>query len=438
MTQLKNGIKSPIQPSPRVAGNVQDVWSIINAAAATTPNQPVVNMGQGFFGYNPPQFLIDAAKSAVERLDCNQYAPPKGRLRLREAISNAYSPFWGRKLDPETEITITTGANEGFLSCCMAFLQQGDEVLLLEPFFDQYISNIEMAGAKVVSVALQPPKSGMTKTHSAGEWSLDILALKKAITPRTRMLVLNTPHNPLGKIFNHEELKQIADVCVENNILIISDEVYDRLFYVPFSRIATMSPEVERITLTLSSAGKNFYATGWRVGWVMGPPELVSYVTKAHARICYCSPSPLQEAFAIGFEQAEANGFWDECISDMKSKMDMFNEIWHELDMPYSEPEGGYFVVVNMSKVQLPENYDFPTHVINRPRDFKLAWFLIQELGVAAIPPSEFYSPANQHIGEQWMRFASLRYDAEAQSYISPLIGRRDPLDSPHRTAVWN
>lgn len=155
----------------------------------------------------------------------------------------------------------------------------------------------------------------------------------------------------------------------------------------------------------------------------MGPSELVSYVTKAHARICYCSPSPLQEAFAIGtfrwliptyevlikntgFEQAEANGFWDECISDMKSKMDMFNEIWHELDMPYSEPEGGYFVVVNMSKVQLPENYDFPTHVLNRPRDFKLAWFLIQELGVAAIPPSEFYSPANQHIGEQWMRFA--------------------------------
>lgn len=111
--------------------------SIINAAAATTPNQPVVNMGQGFFGYNPPQFLIDAAKSAVERLDCNQYAPPKGRPRLREALSNAYSPFWGRKLCPETEITVTTGANEGFLSCCMAFLQEGDEVLLLEPYFDQ-------------------------------------------------------------------------------------------------------------------------------------------------------------------------------------------------------------------------------------------------------------------------------------------------------------
>ncbi|TFB01702.1 hypothetical protein CCMA1212_006411 [Trichoderma ghanense] len=426
MASMKNGIKSPIKPAPRVAGTTQDVWSIINAAAAATEKQPVVNMGQGFFGYNPPQFLIDAAKSAVERVDCNQYAPPKGRLRLRQAVSNAYSPFWGRKLDPETEIAITTGANEGFLSCCMSFLQQDDEVLLLEPFFDQYISNIEMAGAKVVSVALQPPKSGMTKTHSAGEWSLDIEALKRAVTPRTRMLVLNTPHNPLGKIFNVEELKQISDVCVQNNILIISDEVYDRLFYVPFTRIATMSPEVERITLTLSSAGKNFYATGWRVGWVMGPPELITYIVKAHARICYCSPSPLQEAFAIGFEQAEDNGFWDECIRDMKFKMDFFNEIWHELDMPYSEPEGGYFVVANMSKVKLPENYPFPPHVLERPRDFKLAWFLIQELGVAAIPPSEFYSPQNQHIGEQWMRFAVCKPDSVLEAAKERLRGLKE------------
>ncbi|KAM0481836.1 hypothetical protein ACHAPX_003165 [Trichoderma viride] len=423
MAQLKNGTKSPIQPAPRVAGSTMDVWSIINAAAATTPNQPVVNMGQGFFGYNPPQFLIDAAKSAVERLDCNQYAPPKGRPRLREAISNAYSPFWGRKLCPETEITITTGANEGFLSCCMAFLQEGDEVLLLEPFFDQYISNIEMAGAKVVSVPLQPPKSGMTKTHSAGEWSLDIAAFRDAVTPRTRMLVLNTPHNPLGKIFTPKELKLIADVCVQNNILIISDEVYDRLFYVPFTRIATLSPEVEKITLTLSSAGKNFYATGWRVGWVMGPAELIHYVTKAHARICYCSPSPLQEAFAIGFEQAEENGFWNDCVSDMKGKMDFFNDIWRELDMPYSEPEGGYFVVVNMSKVTLPENYPFPPHVQERPRDFKLAWFLIQEFGVAAIPPSEFYSPANQHIGAQWMRFAVCKPDSVLEAAKERLRG---------------
>lgn len=127
-----------------------------------------------------------------------------------------------------------------------------------------------------------------------------------------------------------------------------------------------------------------------------------------------------------GFEQAEDNGFWDECIRDMKFKMDFFNEIWHELDMPYSEPEGGYFVVANMSKVKLPENYPFPPHVLERPRDFKLAWFLIQELGVAAIPPSEFYSPQNQHIGEQWMRFAVCKPDSVLEAAKERLRGLKE------------
>lgn len=125
----------------------------------------------------------------------------------------------------------------------------------------------------------------------------------------------------------------------------------------------------------------------------------------------------------LGFEQAEENGFWNECVSDMKGKMNLFNDIWRELDMPYSEPEGGYFVVVNMSKVTLPENYPFPPHVQERLRDFKLAWFLIQELGVAAIPPSEFYSPANQHIGEQWMRFAVCKPDSVLEAAKERLRG---------------
>lgn len=240
--------------------------SIINEAAAATPKQPVVNMGQGFFGYNPPDFMLEAAKECVQRLDCNQYAPTKGRPRLKKALSDAYSPLWGRKLNPETDVTITTGANEGMLSCFMAFLEEGDEVLVFEPFFDQYISNIEMPGAKIVYVPMHPPKTGMLETRSAGEWTIDFEVLEKSITPKTKMIVLNTPHNPLGKVFTREELQRIADLCVKHNILIISDEVYDRLFYVPFTRVATLSPEVERLTLTVGSAGKNFYCTGWRVG----------------------------------------------------------------------------------------------------------------------------------------------------------------------------
>ncbi|KAK4912442.1 hypothetical protein LTR28_013900, partial [Elasticomyces elasticus] len=336
-------------------------------------------MGQGFYGYNPPAFVLDAAKQALEKVDCNQ---------LKKAIAAAYSPFFGREIDPEKEVTITTGANEGMLSAFMAFLEAGDEVILFEPFFDQYISNIEMPGGKVVYVPLHPPKDGATKTTSASEWTLDMSELEKAVTDKTRMIVLNSPHNPIGKVFSKQELQAISDICVKHNILILSDEVYDRLYYVPFTRIATLSPEVARLTLTVGSGGKNFYCTGWRVGWLIGPEHLIKYVSAAHTRICYSSVSPLQEATAIGFEKADEEGFWEESKRAMKGKMDRFNQVWDELGLPYSDPEGGYFVLANLSKVQLPADYPFPAHVASRPRDFKLSWFLIKELGVAAIPPT--------------------------------------------------
>ncbi|KAL1883941.1 arylformamidase [Diaporthe australafricana] len=400
-----------MKPAARVSGNRQDVWSIINEAATASPNQPIINMGQGFFGYNPPKFILDAAKEALDRVECNQYSPTKGRPRLKKAIADAYSPHWGRKLDPETEVTITTGANEGMLSAFMAFIEPGDEVIIFEPFFDQYISNIEMPGGKIVYVPMHPPQEGATKTSSAAEWTVDFDELEKAVTPRTKMMVINTPHNPVGKVFSKAELQRIADICLKNNIIILSDEVYDRLYYVPFTRIATLSPEVEKITLTVGSAGKNFYATGWRVGWLMGPAELIKYVSAAHTRICYSSVSPLQEACAVGFEKAEGEGFWDDCVKDMKGRVDRFNAVFEELGLPYSDPEGGYFVMANFSKVKLPADYPFPPHVASRPRDFKLAWFLIQEVGVAAIPPTEFYTDANHKIVEDYLRFAVCKPD---------------------------
>lgn len=400
-----------LKPAARVSGQRQDVWTIINEAAAASPKQPIVNMGQGFFGYNPPKFIIDAAKDALDRVECNQYSPTKGRPRLKKAIADAYSPFWGRTINPDTEVTITTGANEGMLSAFMAFIEPGDEVIVFEPFFDQYISNIEMPGGKIVYVPMSPPSDGGERTSSAGEWTIDFDVLEKSVTPRTKMLVLNTPHNPVGKVFSREELQKIADICVKHQIIILSDEVYDRLFFVPFVRIGTLSPEVAKLTLTVGSAGKNFYATGWRVGWLIGEPELLQHVSAAHTRICYSSVSPLQEACAIGFEQADKQGFWDESIKDMKGRMDKFNEIFVELGIPYSEPEGGYFVMANLSKVKLPADYPFPPHVASRPRDFKLAWFLIQELGVAAIPPTEFYTEANAKLAEDYLRFAVCKPD---------------------------
>lgn len=158
-------------------------------------------------------------------------------------------------------------------------------------------------------------------------------------------------------------------------------------------------------------------------GWLIGPADLIQYVSAAHTRICYSSVSPLQEACAVGFEQAEANGFWDETIRDMKGKVDRFNQVWDELGMPYSEPEGGYFVLVNMAKVKLPADYPFPAHVASRPRDFKLAWFLIQEVGVAAIPPTEFYTEENAHLAEDYIRFAVCKEDSVLEEAKNRLRG---------------
>lgn len=231
-------------------------------------------------------------------------------------------------------MTITTGANEGMLCAFMAFVEPGDEVIVFEPFFDQYISNIQMPGGTIRYVPMSPPKDGGTKTSSAGNWTIDFDALEKAINDKTRMIVLNSPHNPVGKVLSRDEALRIGNLCVKHNIIILSDEVYDRLYYVDFTRMATLSPEIANLVLTVGSGGKIFYATGWRVGWLIGPEHLVKYVSAAHTRICYSSVSPLQEAVAIAFEEADKHNFFEDCVKDMKSKVDRFCQVFDELGLP--------------------------------------------------------------------------------------------------------
>jgi kynurenine aminotransferase len=286
-----------------------------------------------------------------------------------------------------------------------------------------------MPGGKVVYVPLHPPADGATKTTSAGAWTLDISELEAAITDRTRMIVLNSPHNPIGKVFSRLELQAIGDLCVKHNILILSDEVYDRLYYTEYTRVATLSPEIANLTLTVGSGGKNFYCTGWRVGWLIGPPNLIKYVAAAHTRICYSSVSPLQEATAVAFEEADAHNFWTDSVKEMQAKIKLFCGVFDELNLPYSIPEGGYFVMANMSKVKLPSDYEFPDHVKNRPRDFKLAWFLIMEVGVAAIPPSEFMKEENVGIVEDYMRFAICKDDKVLEDAMGRLRELRKYID---------
>ena len=219
----------------------------------------------------------------------------------------------------------------------MAFVEPGDEVIIFEPFFDQYISNIEMPGGKIRYVPMSPPKDGATKTSSAGNWTIDFGAFENAINDKTRMIVLNSPHNPVGKVFSRDEMLRIGNLCVKHNIIILSDEVYDRLYYVPFTRMSSLSPEIANLTLTVGSGGKIFYATGWRVGWLIGPEHLIKYVSAAHTRICFSSVSPLQEAVAIAFEEANQYHFFETCVKDMKGKVDRFCQVFDELGLPVRE-----------------------------------------------------------------------------------------------------
>ncbi|KAH9850709.1 PLP-dependent transferase [Lenzites betulinus] len=380
----------------------QDVWSIYNAANLP---QDCINLGQGYMNFPPPEWIKDAAGEALNAVATNHYSHPKGRIRLRQALKDHYSPQLGRELDVESEILVTSGANEGEYSVFVAFLEQGDEVILFEPFFDQYLPSVTFNGGTPVYVPLHPPSH--SGPHSSSEWSIDFDELRRAITPRTKMIVVNTPHNPVGKVFQRHELEKIAALAEEHNLLIMSDEVYDSLVFDDNEhvRIATLPGMWDR-TVTVGSAGKMFAATGWRVGWLIGPASIIMPTLAATTRIVFCSNSPLQEATAVGVEQANKRGFLRQQRDEYAERRAILTSGFDKLGMKYTNPQGSYFVLLDISSVKWPEEYPFPQSVEGRGRDFKACWFIAMEIGVSSIPVSEFYCEEHTAIGENYARFA--------------------------------
>lgn len=389
----------------------KDVWSLINETAAKVvaeTGKPVANLGQGFFSYSPPAFAIEDAKMAFDDAMTNQYAPAGGKPQLLQALASHYTKKLGRPVGTD-QIVATTGANEGIFACLFGFCQQGDEVIVFQPFFDQYIPNIEMTGAKVVYTQLYPPEDFDKRVVDANEWSVDWNELESLITPKTKAIIINTPHNPIGKVFSTQELKRIGQLAVKHNFLIISDQVYENLYYCnSFPRMDKLEIEDEQLahdialrTLSIGSAGKTFAATGWRVGWVTGSRELIPYVVAAHTRICFSSPAPLQIAVAKAFEYADQRGsahdathpelnYFEKMRLDYVHKYTILENVLQELGLPYTKAEGAYYLLVNMKRVQMPE-LDWPELIAHKPRDYKLAYWLIREIGVVTIPPSVFY-----------------------------------------------
>ncbi|KAH3900570.1 kynurenine--oxoglutarate transaminase SCDLUD_003561 [Saccharomycodes ludwigii] len=429
---IPNSTKLKINPNKQFIKTPKDVWSLTNeaaqAASHNTKNKgrELINLGQGFFSYSPPAFAIEAAKNSFDTPLNNQYSPTKGRPNLINALVKQYANYYSKVVDNfgPSNVQVCTGANEAILSCFVGLINPGDEVIVLEPFFDQYISNIQIPGGVVRYVPINAPENLCSQVTEGKDWKVDIEKLKSTINEKTKILVLNTPHNPIGKVFTREELLEIGQICLANNIIIVSDEVYEHLYFTeePFPRIATLSPELANITLSVGSAGKSFAATGWRIGWIVSAnADLLKYASMAHTRICFSSPSPLQEACASSIEYALANDYYKKMREEYKHKFDILCSVFDELNLPYTKPEGTYFVLVDFSKVKIPfETYEFPQDIQNKAKDFKISYWLINELGVVAIPPTEFYIPEHESQAETLLRFAVCKTD----DYLEKAVDR--------------
>ncbi|ORX91697.1 aminotransferase [Basidiobolus meristosporus CBS 931.73] len=389
---------------------VTDVRSLFNQATIQYQSS---NLGHGFMNFPVPEFIKEAAAGIIQADEFNQYAPPRGVPRLRRALAKDYSPKIGRELDPEKEIIITAGANEGLLSIMHSFCKPGDEVIMFEPYFDAYVSHIKMLNATPVYCPLRiNPSTDCSKPYSSSDYYIDISELRSKVSPRTKMMILNSPHNPFGKIFSREELREIGQVAIENNILIVSDEVYDRVVFSPNQLVRVNSiPELWDRTITVYSGGKSFGITGWRIGWVVGPQKLMRYVTGAHAEMVYCANAPLQEAVGLAFEQAESNGFFTKQLAKYTRLCHKLMDAFDRVGLPYVIPQGGIFLLVDTSKVRIPAHLEFPEEIASRGETYKMCYFITRDIGVTAIPATEFYSSKHAYLAQNILRFAFCKTD---------------------------
>lgn len=381
----------------RVRGFGATVFAEFTALANATG---AVNLGQGFPNFAAPDFVKAAAQQAIAA-DLNQYARSAGHPRLVQALAQVYSPLFGRTLDPMTEIVVTVGATEGIFATVQALVDPGDEVILIEPFYDSYPAAVTMAGGVPVYVPLRAPAD----SRSAAEWTLDLAELTAAITPRTKLLILNTPSNPLGKVFSRAELSALAELVCRFNLTVLSDEVYEWMVYPPAEhvRIATLPGMWER-TVTLGSAGKSFSVTGWKIGWALAPRPLAHAVLMAHQWIPFAVSTPMQEAIAVALEESEARAYFAWLSEMYQAKRDRLLTVLSEVGLPPMTPDGSYFIIVETSALAVPV-------APGERRDIAVCRWLTQEIGVAAIPPSPFYSAPHQHLTDNLARFTFCKTD---------------------------
>ena len=336
-----------------------------------------VNFAQGFPDFDPDPRILDAAAQAL-RDGYNQYATTWGAPKLRQAIAKRQSSAWGRNVDPDTEITVSCGATEAMIAAMLAAVDPGDEVVIFEPFYENYGPDCVISGAVPQYVPLRPP-----------DWAFDPDELRAAFNERTRAIVVNTPHNPTGKVYSQAELELIAQLCQEHNAIAITDEIYERLVYRGrHISIATLPGMAER-TITISGASKTYSVTGWRVGWLIAPPSLTSAIRKVHDFLTVGAAHPLQIAVAEALEFPPS--FYVELLGDYHERRDAIVAGLRECGFTASEPDGAYYVMAGIEAFGAGDDVAFARR-------------LIEEAAVATVPASSFYhDPA---LGRGHIRFS--------------------------------
>lgn len=339
-----------------------------------------INLSQGFPDFDGPDEIIAAVAEAL-RGGHNQYARSQGHPLLVEAVARLQSERFGLEYDPMTEIAVTSGATEAIASSLIGILNPGDEVVLFEPFYDSYPAAVRMGGATPRFVTLRFP-----------DFSIDAASLDAVITDRTRAIVVNTPYNPTGKVFDRDELGIIAAAAQKHDLIVISDEVYEHLTYdgVKHESIATLDGMRER-TIRISSAGKSYSFTGWKVGWAMAPAPLIRAVQAAHQFVTFATATPMQVGLAKAMNTMSPD-YYDELRNFYCKRRDFLVEALTSVGFDVAVPKGTYFVLADFSKIFDGDDRAFARH-------------LIEEHGVAAIPPSVFYD-VDPTAGQHLIRFA--------------------------------
>jgi N-succinyldiaminopimelate aminotransferase len=364
---------------PRLQGLGTTIFAEMSALALETGS---INLGQGFPDVDGPDVIKQSAVDAIWS-GRNQYPPGIGVPELRHAIVDHQRRFYGIELDADTEVLVTAGATEAVAAAMLAMVDTGDEVIALEPYYDSYVASIVMAGGVRVPVTLRAP-----------DFRLDVERLRAAVSSRTRLILLNSPHNPTGTVLTRSELEAVAEVAIEHDLIVVTDEVYEHLVYdgehVP---IATLPGMWER-TLTISSAGKTFALTGWKIGWATGPAALVAAVRTTKQFLTYVSGAPMQPAIAVGL--ALDDSFYATLAGDLRRKRDLLCTGLADLGFAVFKPAGTYFVTTDV----LPLGYDDGVAFC---RD------LPKRAGVVAIPHSVFYD--NVDAGRSLVRFAFCKRD---------------------------